>query len=378
MKETAEREFSRRWLINLVNFLLGFAIQGSIIFIPLLGAQLGASNFQIGLIGAVYGASYLVSSLVSGWKSDKLGRLLFVRWGLLISSAAFAAQLLAGSVLALALVRGVVGFALGIASSAFIAYAFEAGIDMGKYSSYGSLGWIFAALGAALIGDIRLLFWVSFLVSFIAFIFSQFFQNVPSYRSSLPTRLWPVIIRSYRIYLAVFLRHLGATAVWIILPLYLAFLGLDKSWIGLLWGANFIMQFIVMRCLQQFPVYKVFAFGQSLSVLVFTAFAFAVGKPSLVAVNALMGVAWSCLYVGALVIVMQSGEERGTAGGVFQATLNSCNAIGPLLGGLIAQYWGYRGVMFFAAGLGVVGMFVALPGAGKTKTGGSGDAGAEK
>ena len=90
--------------------------------------------------------------------------------------------------------------------------------------------------------------------------------------------------------------------------------------------------------------------------------------------NALLGVAWSCLYVGALVIVLQSGEERGTAGGIFQATLNLCNAIGPLLGGLIAQYWGYRGVMFFAAGLGVAGMFTALPEAGKT---GDVDAGAK-
>ena len=47
MKKTTEREFSRWWLISLVNFLFGFAVQGSIIFIPLLGAQLGASDFQI-------------------------------------------------------------------------------------------------------------------------------------------------------------------------------------------------------------------------------------------------------------------------------------------------------------------------------------------
>ncbi|VFU18066.1 Putative transporter (fragment) [anaerobic digester metagenome] len=200
-----------------------------------------------------------------------------------------------------------------------------------------------------------------------AFLISQFFQNVPSYRSSLPPRLWPVVIRNYRVYLAVFLRHLGATAVWIILPLYLAGLGLNQFWIGFLWGINFVVQFIVMRCLQQFSAFKVFAFGQILSILVFVAFAFASGKLYLIAVNALLGVAWSCLYVGALVIVLQSGEERGTAGGIFQATLNLCNAVGPLLGGLIAQYWGYRGVMFFAAGLAVAGMFMALPEAGKTR-----------
>jgi predicted MFS family arabinose efflux permease len=38
-----------------------------------------------------------------------------------------------------------------------------------------------------------------------------------------------------------------------------------------------------------------------------------------------------------------------------------CNAVGPLLGGLIAQGWGYRGVMLFAAALCVGGMFVTVP-----------------
>jgi len=349
------------WLFGLVNFFLSFAIQGSIIFIPLLGAQLGASDFQVGVVGAVYGAAFLVSSLLSGWKSDSIGRLLFVRWGLLISSAAFAAQLLADNVIILMVMRGAVGFALGITTAATIAYAFESGVDMGKYSSYGSLGWIFSALAAALVGKIDLLFQLSFLVCLLAFFLSLAFHETPSINSPAPPNLWEVARRGYRVYLAVFLRHLGATAVWIILPLYMVSLGMDKFWIGILWGVNFAVQFVVMRYLEQFSEYKVFAAGQVLSVIVFVAFAFAVGRLSLIAVQALLGVAWSCLYVGALLIILKSGEERGTAGGIFQSTLNLCNAVGPLLGGLIAQGWGYRGVMFFAAALGVAGMLVAVP-----------------
>lgn len=361
MKDGTGEEYPRRWLIGLVNFLLNFAIQGSIIFIPLLGVQLGASDFQVGMVGSVYGASFLASSLFSGWKSDSLGRLLFVRWGLLVASVAFAAQLLAHSVIVLMVVRGTVGFALGIATASTIAYAFECGADMGKYSSYGSLGWIFGALAAALVGEIRLLFWLSFLVCLLAFLLSLAFREVPSYQFSVPPNLWQVLRRGYRIYLAVFFRHLGATAVWIILPLYLASLGLDKFWIGLLWGINFTVQFVVMRYLERFSEYKTFAFGQLLSVLVFMTFAFANERLSLIAVQVFLGVAWSCLYVGALLIVLRSGEERGTAGGIFQSTLNLCNAVGPLIGGLIAQGWGYRGVMFFAAALGLAGMLAAVP-----------------
>lgn len=366
MAASPGEEWSYRWLIGLVNFLLSFALQGSIIFIPLLGAQLGASDFQVGLIGSFYGVAFLSSSLYSGWKSDSLGRLVFVRWGLLISSAAFALQLVAHSVLILMVVRAAVGFSLGLATAATIAYAFESGVNMGKYSSYGSLGWIFGALAAAFIGEIEVLFRLSFIFCLLAFLLSLAFPQVPSYNFPNPPNLWHVLRRDYRIYLAVFLRHLGATAVWIILPLYLASLGMDKFWIGFLWAVNFVVQFVVMRQLERFSEYKTFFYGQLLSVLVFAAFAVATSRLYLVVIMILLGVSWSCLYVGALLIVLRSGEEKGTAGGIFQSTLNLCNAVGPLLGGLIAQGWGYRGVMYFAAALALAGMFIAVPAKRKT------------
>ncbi|MEN6319470.1 MAG: MFS transporter [Syntrophaceae bacterium] len=361
VKETPAGVSARRWMISLVNFFVSFAAMGSFIFIPLLGQQLGATDFEIGLIGAVYGISFLFSSLFSGWKSDHLGRLLFVRWGLLISSIAFAAQLLAQSVLSLIIIRGAVGFALGIAVAATITYAFESGVNMGKYSSYGSLGWIFGAAASALVGDIKLLFWLSFLFCLLAFFISLAFQKAPAFTFSKPPNLWHVMRRDYRIYLAVFLRHLGASAVWIIFPLYLVSIGLDNFWIGLLWGVNFAVQFVVMRQLERFSEFKTFFYGQLLSLFVFAAYIFVTGKFYLIVVQSLMGVAWSCLYVGALLIVLRSGEEKGTAGGIFQSTLNLCNAVGPLLGGLIAQSWGYRGVMLFAVILCLCGMFIAVP-----------------
>ena len=354
-------QWSGRWLIGLVNFLLSFAAMGSFIFVPILGVQLGASDFEIGMVGASYGIAFLFSSLFSGWKSDRLGRLLFVRWGLLISSASFAIQLLANSVMVLIIVRAIVGFALGIAVAAIITYAFESGANMGKYSSYGSLGWIFGAVASALVGDIKLLFCLSFLFCLAAFFISLAFKNVPSHQFSKSPNLWHVLRRDYRIYLAVFLRHIGASAVWVIFPLYLISIGLDNFWIGLLWGINFATQFVVMRQLERFSEFKTFFYGQLLSLFVFTAYIFISGRFYLVLAQALMGVAWSCLYVGALLIVLRSGNEKGTAGGIFQSTLNLCNAVGPLLGGLIAQEWGYRGVMFFAAALCLGGMFVTIP-----------------
>jgi len=179
-------------------------------------------------------------------------------------------------------------------------------------------------------------------------------------------RLLAVVRQNRQVYLAIFLRHLGAQAVWGILPLYLVLLGADKFWVGVLWSVNFAVQFVAMRQMERFAARKAFAFGQVVSILVFLAYALATDYRLLLIVQVVLGVAWSCLYVGALLIVLSSGEERGTATGIFQSTLNLCNALGPFLGGAIAQAWGYRGAMLFAAVIGLAGLAVSLPGQKKT------------
>lgn len=350
-------------LINSLNFFLNTAVLGSLIFIPLLGAQMGASDFQIGLIGAAYGGAVLASSLYSGRQSDKRGRIGFVRTGLLLCIIALSAQIFARDLPVLALVRAGVGLSLGITVAALVAYAYELGADMGHFSSYGSLGWIAGALMAALLKDYSMIFGVSALCCAAAFILSMLLPAPAGKNTSIKSisPFWAVIKPGFSIYLSVFLRHLGATAVWIILPLYFASIGLDHFWVGLLWGINFAVQFIVMRFMERFNPNSIFTLGQLLSIAVFIAYAFIKTFWPLVAAQAVLGVAWSCLYVGALLLVLKAGEDRGTASGMFQATLNLCGAVGPFLGGAIAQLWGYSGVMIFAAAVGTVGLIATVP-----------------
>lgn len=352
-------------LISLVNFLLNTAIMGSMIYISLLGAQLGASNFQVGLIGAIYGLSYLLSSIYSGRQSDRRGKLSFVKIGLLLCTLSFAAQLLAGNLIILGLARAGVGLALGITMAALVAYAFESGADMGKFSSYGSLGWIAGSVTSAGLKEFHYIFAFGALACAGAFLLSLFFPAETSPDLAKEKEAKPsysaVVRRGFPIYLAVFFRHLGATSVWVILPLYFTSLGLDRLWLGILWGTNFTVQFIVMRFLDRFNPHRVFALGQIASTLVFLAYVFLKPVWPLLIAQGMLGIAWACLYVGALVLILQSGEERGTASGIFQATLNFCATIGPFLGGVISQGWGYRGAFFFAAALSAAGMAVAVP-----------------
>jgi MFS family permease len=355
---------SQELIINLINFLLYFSIELSIIFLPLFGVQLGASDLQVGLIGTCYGAAFMLSSLFFGWRSDTLGRLPLIRFGTLIAGLAFLVQLLAGNVPLLMLARSFVGFAMGIVAAALVAFAYESANHLGKFSSYGSLGWIAGAMTAGIVKDFDHLFFLSGILCMVAFLVSLWLKEEVGQKKKNPDFLG-IIRRNSRTYLAIFLRHLGATAVWLIMPLYLASLGAGRYWIGLLWSVNFGAQFIAMRYVEKFNEYKVFALGQILSILVFLAYGFSNNYRHLIIVQVALGISWSCLYVGALLIVLGGGEDKGTASGIFQSTINLCNALGPFIGGVVAQSIGYKGVMFFAALITVASFLTAVPKANK-------------
>jgi MFS family permease len=345
---------------NLINFLLYSAIMSSHMFIPLLSADLGASSFEVGLVGAAFGVAYLLSSLFFGWKSDLLGRLRFIRFGLAASSLAFLAQTLSFSLTALFVIRALVGFSLGISTAALIAYIYESSGNMGRFSSYGSLGWIGGALAAATLTGYNTLFIFSAMLCLAAFLVSLSMQETVSAEPKNVPRPLAVARRNSSVLLAFFLRHLGATAIWIILPLFFTSLGASKTWIGLLWGINFAFQFIAMRLVEKFSEKTVFLTGQILSVVVFLGYTLINNYLHVIPLQVLLGVSWAFLYVGSLLVVLKSGEEKGTASGVFFSAINLSGAVGPLVGGLISQLFGYRSVMLFAAAITMAGLLPSL------------------
>jgi len=278
---------------------------------------------------------------------------------------AFLAQTLAYNIPTLILIRAIVGFCLGISTAALTAYVYESKLSIGKFSSWGSLGWICSALAAAILKEYNYLFILSAVLSMTAFFITFKMSDTPHREDSSIPYLPTVIRRNFGVYFTVFLRHLGAAAVWIIMPLFWATLGANKFWIGILWGINFIIQFITMPYVERFSEKKIFDLGLILSVVVFLGYGFATHYTQIIFVQAVLGLSWSFLFVGALLIILKGGEEKGTASGIFHSTFNLCNATGPFLGGLIAHFWGFRAVMFFAAALSLASFLVALPGKDK-------------
>jgi len=99
------------------------------------------------------------------------------------------------------------------------------------------------------------------------------------------------------------------------------------------------------------------AMGSILSVLVFAAFGLATDFRQVIPIQVFLALSWLCLYLGSLKELMRINPERSTAAGMFQSVSSLAAVGGALLEGITGAF-GYRTVMFVAAGLALAGGFL--------------------
>ncbi len=80
----------------------------------------------------------------------------------------------------------------------------------------------------------------------------------------------------------------------------------------------------------------------------------------LILFRTLQGLGGGGLMVGAQAIIADvvSPRERGRYAGFFGATFGAATVLGPLLGGVIVEYWSWRWIFFVNVPLGIVALFV--------------------
>ena len=349
--------------LALVSFLPNFSMHLSLIFMPLYADDMGASKLQVGLIMSSYGMAVFVSAFLFGRLSDIHGRLVFIRYGLGLAVVAYLLQLVAPNPIILLLVRGFVGFSFGISAGATMAYVYELGSRVGSFASYGALGALFGSLAAAAILDYEALFIASAAGAGLAMLISLLLREEPRDHISVPAFPVGIVWANRKIYLPFLLRHMGASAIWAIFPLFLMSIGANKGWIGILWAINVGGQFVAMQLVQRFSPARMFTIGLLLSMGVFVIYGIASHYLQLVPVQMVLAIAWSCLFVGALTLLLRRNVERGTAVGLLYSTNHLGGGLGPLLGGAVSQLWGFGAVMFCAVGL-TFGGLLASRGAG--------------
>jgi len=355
---------------QLVTLFTNCALETSVIFLPLFADKIGSSKLQIGIIGSAFAIAYAISSWFFGRQSDIKGRLLFIRLGLVLAIAAFAAQALVVNPLTLMIARAFVGLCIGITVAALMAYNFEVGGSTGRFASFGSLGWFVGDVIAILFHSYIGLFLLGSVSCGAGFVVSLSLKE-PERRlaprsaavsgNSQPAKpnTMQVTRRNILVYVPFFLRHLGATMVWVVLPLFFASLGASTVWIAVLSSINTGGQFVAMLFVERFREYRLFLLGFIFSAIVFLVYSQATNFVQIIPVQVVLALAWSCLYVGALVLLLKNNEEKATSTGILFSTTSIAGAIGPFLGGMVCEFWGYQPLMYFASGLCVSGLMIA-------------------
>ncbi len=342
----------------LIQVLANTGLTVGVVYIPLVAKQLGANPSQIGLIVGGYQGMMLLSNLVFGRWADFGDRKRFVVAGLTASALAFVLHIRAGNLGQLLAVRMLVGFCAGVFPAALVAYFYEENKRLGRFSGFGSLGW---GAGAVLVGVTvkDKAFLLAALILGVTAVVAVF--GLRSQRVRLGEKFFDIGVfrRNWRVYVAFLLRHLGAFSIWTIFPVYLAHLGASRFWVGFVYALNPVGQFVFMNLLENSAEDKLIKSGLFLSILVFVAFGLANDYRQVIPVQIVLALSWSCLYLGSLKQLLRKNPERSTVAGMLQSVLSLAAVLGALLEGITGAF-GYRTIMFTAAGLAFAGTLLYL------------------
>jgi len=148
--------------LNLIQVFTSASVFMCLVYIPLFAEELDATHTEIGIIGAIYGITLFISSYIFGRATDIYPPKLLLYAGSLTCALFFFLQTFATTPEALGLIRALAGFSTGILPAALISYVHTIGRDVGKFVSFGALGWatgaVVAGVVARLTGDLNGIF----------------------------------------------------------------------------------------------------------------------------------------------------------------------------------------------------------------------------
>ncbi len=335
----------------------------SFTYIPILARDtLGADELFVSLLVGSYAAASFVSSYIFGRAGDIYGRRIIVQVGFLAATLSFGLLLLASTPEILFVVRVMGGFAVGTYPGALAAYAFESDMKMGRFASFGAVGWGVGTLLAGFAAAFNIYF--AFLMSslFLAIAFATAMTLPRLERTPIHVPLFPIatIKRNWSVYLAVLVRHSSASAVWTLWPLFLTDLGGDPFMVGVVQSMNSIAQVVVMIGLtDRLEPRPLILAGLLSSAATFGWFMLATNILEVIPSQFLLGFAWATLYVGALKYVTERNEDRSTASGLLSSTMSISMVIGPIIAASLYSIWpGYIPIIFFAMLMSLVGFMI--------------------
>ncbi len=323
----------------------GAALLSSFTYIPVLAKeQLNADEFLISLLVGAFAVAAFLSSYIFGRAGDMHGRRSILRAGLLLSTLTFALLVFTNTIEILFIVRILNGFCAGIYPGALAAYAYDSKMKMGRFASFGALGWGFGTLfaGYAASIEIHLAFLVSTVFLAISFASAMTLPSIEQTHIKVPWFPIETLRRNLPIYLAILIRHSSAYAMWTLWSPFLITLGADAVQIGVIQAMNSIAQVVFMiTIIDKFDYKKLVQVGLVTTSITFSYFlvvALYLDWIQMIPAQILLGFSWSCLYVGALKFVTERNEETSTASGLLTSMLSIAGIFGPIMAAVIRLF----------------------------------------
>ncbi|PCN50510.1 hypothetical protein B6U99_04070 [Candidatus Geothermarchaeota archaeon ex4572_27] len=178
--------------------------------------------------------------------------------------------------------------------------------------------------------------------------------------------------RSRAVYVCFALRNVGATGIWALFPIYLAYLGASELWIGVIYMVNLASQSLLMSYvgsltdrLGRKPIMLLGLFGSS---AVFALYGLAQSYLWIIPVHVLLGLSWSSLMTASAAYIGDEAPEDAQAtmmGLLFMVTGLAWIAGSSMASGLV-KLVGLRGYMFVASALSAIGGLYGIVGLKET------------
>jgi len=354
-------------LVRSATFFQHAGVSIVFVFMPIIAKGVTDSILEIGLIVASFSFAQILSEIYFGRHSDKKGtRLKFIRIGFIGCAAAFGLHYFADDITLLFLARIGAGIASGIMIPAMIAYAYELNVEKKRAAtiiSFHALGWLAGIAAAGFANDLKLIFLISAASFVIGLMFTIKLPNISQEKELEPGTTKKIIVKNKFLFLSLLLRHVGAAAVWTILPLMLIEnLGAELYQISIIYVANTLTAFVLMNLMaSRINISNItkFKIGIGCTVFVFVGLSVITDWWMAMPFMALVGATWAFLFIGGNFHLMEN-NPRSTSTGIFSSTLSIATVIGPVIAGSIAFAFGYIPVMYFAIAIIVCAFVVSL------------------
>jgi MFS family permease len=347
---------------QLAQLFANAGLMTGVTFFPLYVKEHGVTTLEVSYLAIGYSIALVISSISFGRFSDLYGRRTFIKLGLLLSGLSIPTYLLLTGFWQYLFLRTITGFCMGIYPAALVAYVTDTNKKLGKFSSFGSLGWALGGLFGGILAEyvsIESVFIAASGIFFVAFLIALTLEPTEVKPVIVPILPVKLMVKNFRVLFAFLLRHGTASAIWIFWPLFLIEeLQLNNFQLGIVQATNMGTQFFVMFLITDLiDNSKLVTYGLYGSAVTFVLFTLCDSFLLITLTQVLLGVSWAALYVGSLKSLTESNKEKATAASLLNSTSSLSFIFGPIIAFFIYSYFeSYEYIMLFAAFFSLVSM----------------------